>query len=271
MIEYDDSLSLDNLLALGKEGGYISNQYYHSLPGLSGSALTILEESCQHYENMHMFSMGDQLHFALGSCTHELVLEPHMNSYCVMPNFDGRTNAGKADKANWIAANADKIAIPSEDYDKAKRMSENVLAICGDIIKGSVCERSLFVEYLPGIILKARIDAQHCADDYDLKTITPKNGMDEWELKRHSEKFGYYKSAALRNIVREALGMPIRDSYLIFVSTSPGHMVKVRKIPHIEIDMAHLHVLDLIKTWSDYIEYGIDTPPKELINTLQGV
>jgi hypothetical protein len=266
-MEYDDSLSIENLLALGKESAYISNEYYHSLTGLSGSALTLLEESPKHYENKHIFSMGDQSHFALGSCTHELVLEPHMSSYAVMPSFDGRTTVGKADKAGWIAANGDKILIPADDYDKAQKMAKNVLAICGDIIKSAICERSLFVEYQPGIILKCRIDAQHGADDYDLKTITPKNGMTEWELKNHAEKFGYYKSAALRNMVREALGMPTRGSYLIFVSTSPGHMVKVRKIPDDEILKARYQVISLIESWADYINYGFNTTTKELLST----
>jgi len=266
-MNYNDKLTISDLLALGSEGGYISNEYYHSLTGLSGSALTLLEESPKHYENMPMFSMGDQSHFALGSCVHEMVLEPHMSSFTVMPSFDGRTTQGKADKLSWLAYNADKIAIPADDYDKAVKMAGNVMAICGDIIKKSICERSLFVEYLPGIILKCRIDAQHGADDYDIKTMTPKDGMSEWELKRHSEKFGYYKSAALRNIVREALGMPIRDSYLVFVSTLPGHMVKMRKINQVEIDAAKMHVLALIETWADYLNYGIDTPTKELLTT----
>jgi hypothetical protein len=266
-MEYNDSLSIENLLALDKEGAFISNEYYHSLPGISGSALTLLEESPKHYENKHLFSMGDQAHFALGSYTHELVLEPHMSSYAVMPSFDGRTTVGKADKAAWIANNSDKIIIPADDYDKAQKMAKNVIAICGDIIKSSICERSLFVEYQPGIILKCRIDAQNGADDYDLKTITPKNGMDEWELKRHAEKLGYYKSAALRNIVREALGMPTRGSYLIFVSTSPGHMVKLREIPHEEIIKATYQVKTLIESWADYINYGLNTPTKELFQT----
>jgi len=266
-MNYNDNLTINDLLALGSDGAFISNTYYHSLPGLSGSALTLLKESPKHYENKNLFNMGDQAHFALGSCVHELVLEPHMSSFTVMPSFDGRTNQGKADKLSWLTYNADKIVIPVDDYDKAVKMAGNVMAICGDVISKSICERSLFVEYLPGIILKARIDAQHGADDYDIKTITPKNGMDEWELRRHSEKFGYYKSAALRNIVREALGMPIRDSYLVFVSTSPGHLVKVRKINQAEIDTAKSHVLALIETWADYVNYGIDTPTKELLTT----
>jgi len=262
---YDDTLTINDLLALGSCGASISNEKYHSLPGLSGSSLTLLEESPRHYENKALFKMDNQSHFALGSCVHELVLEPHMNSFTALPTFDGRTTQGKADKANWMANNEYKIVIPADDYDKAVKMARNVLSICGDIISKSICERSLFVEYLPNIILKCRIDAQHGPDDLDVKTITPKNGMDEWELKRHAEKHGYYKSAAIRNIVRESLGMPIRDSYLIFVSTSPGHMVKVRKINQIEIDAARVHVLNLIDQWKDYLDYGIDTQTKEIL------
>jgi len=262
---YDDTLTINDLLALGSCGASISNEYYHQLDGLSGSALTLLEESPRHYENKSLFSMGDQSHFALGSCVHELVLEPYMSSYSVMPNFDGRTTQGKADKAAWMVDNANKIVIPADDYDKAVKMARNVLAICGDIFENSINERSLFVEYQPNIILKCRIDAQYKNDDFDLKTISPKDGLSEWEMLKNSEKFGYFRSAALRCIVREALGMPVGNCFLVFVSTSPGHLVKIRKIPEDAIITAKYQCYDLIEKWGNFVHYGLESPIKEMM------
>jgi len=254
---YNDKLTIEELLALGSQGASISNEKYHQLPGVSGSALSLMEESNRHFDNKKLFSMGDQAHFALGSFVHELVLEPHLSSsYVQMPSFDGRTTVGKADKAAWLAQNQNKIVISSEDYDKATRMAENVWAICGDTLDNSICERSLFAEFAPGVIIKCRIDAQCGTDDYDLKTMTPKNGMSEYELRTHAEKYGYYKSAALRNVVRQSLGLITGDSFLIFVSTSPGQMVKVRRIPRQIITAEMSKVRLMLSGYADYLKYG---------------
>ena len=114
----------------------------------------------------------------------------------------------------------------------------------------------MFAEFAPGVIIKCRIDAQCGTDDYDLKTMTPKNGMSEYELRTHAEKYGYYKSAALRNVVRQSLGLITGDSFLIFVSTSPGHMVKVRRIPRQIITAEMSKVRLMLSGYADYLKYG---------------
>ena len=258
-------LTIEECLEAGKAGVEITNDHYHNhLPGISGSKLKLLEESNRHFDNADNFDMGPQDYFSLGTCVHEMVLEPHNQSFAVMPSFDGRTTAGKAAKALWLRENSDKQIISSDDYEKAGRMAKNVKAICGEIIDKSICERSLFVHWELDIIIKSRIDAQHGSDDYDLKTITPKQGMSDWELYNHAEKLGYFTSAALRQIVRSCLGMPIGDSYLIFVSTSPGHMVKVRRIPDLALDRASEKVNDLLASRAFYLRHDIDSDTKEL-------
>lgn len=259
-------ITIEECLAAGKNGVMIPNADYHALPGISASKLRYLEESNKHLDNAEHFSMGNQDYFTLGTCVHEMVLEPHLESFAVMPNFDGRTNIGKEEKKLWTEQNRHKININADDYYKAVAMARNVNAICGDIIENSICERSLFTHWEQNIIIKCRIDAQHGHDDYDLKTITPKSGMSDSELFHHSEKLGYFTSAALRQIVRECLGMPIGDSYLIFVSTSPGHMVKVRKIPDYALEQASEKVTSLLSSRALYLSLGIDTDCKELYN-----
>ena len=259
-----DDVKIEDCLRAGKNGVMISNGNYHSLEGISGSGLKLLAESNRHYDNAKNFSMGPKDYFSLGTCVHEMVLEPHLNSFVVIPSFNGRTNEGKAQKEQWINENKEKNIIDIDDYLKAMGMSQNVKAICGDIIENSICERSLFTYWEQNIIIKCRIDAQHGDDDYDLKTITPKHGMSDHELYVHAEKLGYFDSAALRQIVRLCLGMPVGDSYLIFVSTSPGHMVKVRKIPDSELERSHEKIESLLASRALYLRLGIDADPKQL-------
>ena len=257
-------MNIKQCLAAGSNGVMIQNEEYHKLPGISGSSLKLLAESNKHFDNAGLFSMGDQAHFALGSCLHEMVLEPLQKSFVTMPSFDGRTTAGKADKAAWLAYNKDKISLPQDDYDKAVKMARNLNAIIGHITSKSINERSLFAEYAPGVIIKCRIDAQYGGDDYDIKTITPKHGMDENELHRHSKALGYYDSAALRVIVRESLGIECWDSYLAFVSTSPGHMVKVRRIPDLLLAEAKQRVYALLEKRNNYVNNSIIDETKEI-------
>jgi hypothetical protein len=247
-------VTIEQCLDAGKNGVMIENNHYHSLPGISGSKLKLLEESNKHLDHAELFSMGTKDHFILGTCVHEMVLEPEKTTFAVCP------------KAKWEKDNTGKNLIEIDDCIKAGKMAKNVKAICGDIIENSICERSLFTYWEQNIIIKSRIDAQHGHDDYDLKTITPKNGMSDFELYHHANKLGYFTSAALRQIVRQCLGMPIGDSYLIFVSTSPGHMVKVRKIPDSILEQANEKVTALLTSRAFYLRHGVDVDYKELYN-----
>jgi hypothetical protein len=259
---------LEDCLKAGSDGVMIPNEEYHALPGLSGSKLKLLEESNRHLDHAKLFDEGDKACFDLGTHVHTLVLEPHLANAVTMPKFANKQIAGLTiyqQKKEFLLEHPDNLIISNEDHDKAQLMARNVLAICWDLIRQSICERSLFVEYAPGVVIKCRIDAQHGQDDYDLKTITPKGGsLSELDLKRHCEAMGYYKSAAFRNIVRQTLGMATGDSYLIFVSTSPGHMVKIRRLAPAVIAEQEDHVHDLLLMRRRYLKNKTDLDVKDL-------
>ena len=99
-------------------------------------------------------------------------------------------------------------------------------------------------------------------DDFDLKTITPKHDMSDHELLRHSLQYNYPMGCAFRNLVRRSLGIETGDSYLIFVSTTPGHMVKVRRISPDLIKQGELICLNLLESRREYLIYGYDCEPK---------
>ncbi|MGZ8918958.1 MAG: PD-(D/E)XK nuclease-like domain-containing protein, partial [Methylobacter sp.] len=190
---------------------------------------------------------------------HTMVLEQHdvEKNYVIMPKFDGRTNAGKAQAAEFKASN-NKIVIPEDDYQRCEKMATNVLAIYGDIIEAGIKERSYFAE-INGVICKARPDCLTGPDDYDLKSFTPKNmDFSDLALERHIDRMGYQLSAAFRNIVRRSLGHDVGDSYLIFVSTSPGHMTRTIQIDPQWIADSEEIVHQLIYKRSVYINNDIE-------------
>ncbi len=262
-------LSINDCLDSGANGVMIPNELYHSLPGLSGSKIQLLEESNLHFDNAHRFDTGSKRCYDLGSHVHCLVLEPHLANAAVMPKFESKAMCGMSiaeQKEEFMLDNPDALIISQEDFDKAQRMAENVHAICGDILSSSINERSIFAQYAPGVIIKCRIDCQHGDDDYDLKTITlPRGDFSERAIKHHCEALGYYKSAALRNVVRQTLGVQTGDSYLIFVSTSPGHFVKIRRIPAGIIAEYEDYCHDLLLLRRRYLHNRTDLEIKEIL------
>jgi len=259
------SITLQQCLDAGANGVMISNAHYHALPGISGSNLSLLMESNRHLDNKHLFNDFNTPALTFGTLVHTMVLEPDnlLDDFVVMPNeFNLRTQQGKADKAEFEQHNQQKQIVSHDEFKKASKMAQNVRAICGDVIERGIKERSLFAE-IDGLILKCRldIDLEEKGDDYDLKTITlGTKDFSDRTLEQHIKKFNYHLSAAFRNIIRSALGKPVRDSYLIFVNTGNGHMVRVIKIHPAWIAEAEQKVQDLLSARRFYLSTKIDHP-----------
>jgi hypothetical protein len=260
---------LEDCLKAGSDGVMIPNETYHALPGLSGSKFKLLEESNRHLDHAKLFDEGNKACFDLGTHVHTLVLEPHLANAVTMPKFANKQIAGltiSQQKEEFLLEHPDKLIISNEDHDKAQLMARNVLAISDKIIKNSICERSLFVEYAPGVILKSRIDAHYGASDFDLKTITLKGGdFSDYAIQRHCKAMNYYRSAAFRRVVLQTLGMSTNGSYLIFVSTTSPHYVKIRQIPESIMDEEVDHVHDLLLARRRYLKNGTDLEIKEIL------
>lgn len=260
--------TLADCLAAGANGVEITNAHYHALPGISGSHYPLLAESNRHFDNRHLFALGDTPALTFGTLFHTLVLEPDTveSCYTVLPAFNGRTNEGKAAKAAFIEANQHKTLVDQDTFKIANAMARNVRAICGEVIEAGIKERSLFVE-IDKMVLKSRldIDLEAVGDDYDLKSISL--GVKDFSdsvLARHIKKLKYHWSAAHRNIVRRALGLPVQHSYLIFCNTGPGHMVRVIRIAPDWIKDAEIEVAALLAKRREYLIWHDDIDAVEI-------
>ncbi|MCK9394177.1 MAG: PD-(D/E)XK nuclease-like domain-containing protein [Methylobacter sp.] len=266
-------ITIDMCVAAGASGVDIPNEVYHSLPGISGSNLTLLAESNKHLDNKRLFNLGDSPALVFGTLLHTLVLEPDdvENRYVVIPEFRPKAETGisiaQAEK-DFYSDNSDRIIIESNSMLKAERMAKNVRAIAGDIIDKGIKERSLFAD-LDGVVCKCRldIDLEDDGDDYDLKSITL--GIKEFSdatLEAHIKKLRYHWSAAFRNIIRRHLDKPVRNSYLIFCNTGMGHMVRVVRISPLWIREAEAIVNELLESRRFYLVSRIDDRPVAVID-----
>jgi hypothetical protein len=98
----------------------------------------------------------------LGSATHCLTLEPDRfdKLYCKeLEGVDGRTKGGKKEKADWQLANIAKTILTANQYEKANRMAEAILAfsLTKEIISAAVKERAIVWEE-SGISQKCKPD-----------------------------------------------------------------------------------------------------------------
>lgn len=266
-------VKIDMCLAAGADGVDIPNEVYHSLPGISGSNLTLLAESNKHLDNKRFFNLGDSPVLAFGTLLHAMVLEPDTvdDRYVAMPTLGTKAETGisiSQAEREFYANNSGRIIIKSELMIKAERMARNVRAIAGDIIDKGIKERSLFTD-LDGVICKCRldIDLEDDGDDYDLKSITL--GIKEFSdttLESHIKKLRYHWSAAFRNIIRRHLGKPVRNSYLIFCNTGMGHMVRVIRISPLWIREAEAIVEELLESRRFYLASRIDDRPIAVVD-----
>jgi hypothetical protein len=261
-------LTIDQCLAAGKKGVFISNEHYHALPGISGTNFVLLKESNRHLDYKKLFKLGDTDATKFGSLVHAMVLEPDtvQNTYVVMPKFGTKAVTGKSivqAEADFKIDNKGKTIVEFDDFRKATRMAENVRAICAPVLERGIKERSLFTK-VDGLTLKCRldIDDEENGDDWDIKTITL--GIKEFSdsvLKSHIHKYRYHWSAAFRQIVRRNLGLPVRNAYLIFVNSGPGHMVRIIKFSDAWLESATAEVNEMLSRRRAYEEMSIDDSP----------
>jgi hypothetical protein len=85
---------------------------------------------------------------AFGSAFHKMALEPDafFDEYAIAPDCDKRTNAGKAQWAEFVDDNPDKLYIDETTADKLHLMCESIRnhPIAANAVTGGQAEQSLF-------------------------------------------------------------------------------------------------------------------------------
>lgn len=92
-------------------------EHYHATEAMSSGGAKKMLASPAHYKLMRDTANAPSAAMLLGTGVHTLTLEPHRAGEIVcMPEFNNRTNAGKAERDAWLAENAGKQAFSPEDY-----------------------------------------------------------------------------------------------------------------------------------------------------------
>lgn len=161
----------------------IENERYHKLDAISASGLNKLRRSPAHYLASILYPKESTPAQVFGSAVHALVLEPDKFAaeYVQEPTdangkrYDMRTKAGQEAKAQMLAEHPGASILTLDDWDKAHRMRESVMAhpIACDYFTGGKAEASvLWDDPEHGVRCKVRPDYWQGAHVRDLKTTT---------------------------------------------------------------------------------------------------
>ncbi len=143
----------------------------------------------------------------LGSMVHCLLLQPSEfdNQFLVAPEINKRTNAGKEEWANLLAANEDKQIVSSDDYATAICIVNN--ANKNKSIRASIRDCYLFEEEWHNSVsdLPYRGFFDGVANDYILEIKTtndanPKSVMADFYKRKYHIQAGLYNLASLKRI-----------------------------------------------------------------------
>jgi exodeoxyribonuclease VIII len=131
IIDEDTQHGSDYKVSLGLKSG-ITNNDYHSSPGISSSQLKPALKSMELYHESYLGNVPfkETEAMRLGTAVHKLTLEAldFPNEIAVSKKF-GRTNAAKEEKEEFYAANKGKTIITHEQYDKCRGMRDSLMGL----------------------------------------------------------------------------------------------------------------------------------------------
>lgn len=211
----------------------LTNEEYHASSGLSRSALMRFKRSPYHY--WYEYESGEFVKpeptpaLILGDVVHTLVLEPHLYAerYVIMPKFDRRTNAGKADYEAFQLASIGKTIVPMDVAAQATAMAGAIASnpVAVDLLADCVMESSIYFEHKPtGIQLKARPDAWNGSIVVDLKTSLDASFRG---FQNSAFGFGYFLQAAFCYEALKSIGQSLEKFVFVVVEKNAPYATAI--------------------------------------------
>jgi exodeoxyribonuclease VIII len=230
-----------------KNGVYdISNEEYHSSPGISRTGIMELKRSPLHYWHRYLnphrcLEKWSPSKF-FGNAFHTAILEPDsfFERYCIMPKVDKRTTKGKAEYAAFCAKNIGKTVLTEEDYIQINKMSSSIKNsnTAEELILGGKFEKSIYwIDKDTGVLCKARPDIWHSNMIVDLKTAADASFH---AFQRDLYKYGYYIQAAMiREGIKEVYGQDMTNFIFLPIEKEEPHVPAIYPLDETALDRGH--------------------------------
>lgn len=233
--------------------GKLSNEDYHAHKALGSSGVKQL------LDNPHVFLAGIKRPqtdaMRMGSAVHKLVLEHNEfhDEYVVAPEFNARTNEGKALRAKFEQMHAGKTALKADEYATALKCKEAVDAVIHPFMKTGKAEQSFFAK-MDDIDVKCRPDwyNEDLGIIVDLKVV--QDASADGFIKAVGN-FGYYIQAAFYMDVMRLNGHNISKFVFCAVEKTAPYMVGLYELSPEALDFGRSEYnrgLDIFKRLDEY-------------------
>lgn len=200
---------------------------------------------------------------ALGHAFHTFVLEParFAEQYAVAIKVDKRTNVGKAEWAEWEAANKGRLPLSEQEFQAYHLMREAILAhpTAAELLAGKGANELSIVwrDQATGLLCKARLDRVASLTGYsfiaDLKTT---RDAGEKSFSRDLSSFGYHRQGAWYREGLAALRPALRRMAFIAVEKEAPYCVAVHELDERALEQGSRENRDYLESYKRCMESG---------------
>jgi exodeoxyribonuclease VIII len=247
------------MLKTPPEPGYYPNMpasEYHEYSGASASRLKDMMDSPAHMRYKMLNPKPPTKDMITGTAVHSRILEPDkfFKEFVKSPNFDRRTNAGKAAADDFALNNLGKTIILPDQFEICQRSYDSVMSH-PDVRKlleaDGECETSLFWKFRE-INCKARIDKRVLVGDQkmilDVKTTSdasPEGFPREITNWRYDLQAAFYQAG--ENIVN---GDPPSLGFLFLaIEKEPPYAFGLYLLDEASLDVGQKKFLRMLDLW----------------------
>ena len=253
----------------------LTNDEYRSIKAWSNSDLSNINKGAAVVEwNKNTTRTEDSEAAIIGTALHAAVLEPEefAKDYVKTPDFDLRTNAGKASKQSFVDAVGDKIALSHDDYNMVIAMRDSMLAhpIINKLLtsKGQ-SEVSIFFE-VDGIKCKARPDRIVDPSVFDQHiVIDVKTSADVEKFARSVRDYRYHcQDAFYSDAYKKLTGFKPRFLFAVVGKNKVfgKHPARLFELDQDSIDEGRMQYIEDIEKVKEFEGFGMGSLETEIIS-----
>lgn len=263
----------------------ITNSEYHASSAISRSNLMDFQQSPYHYWYNKLSNLKQEKEatpaMIMGELVHTLTLEPQESQkrFCIAPECDRRTKAGKATYESYLELKGDKISVKYDVMDIAIKMAAQVRLneIASFLIQDSKIENSIyFTHSITGLQCKVRPDAWKDGIVSDLKTT---DNASFRAFQSSALKYGYFLQAGMIKQGLESIGLSLEQFVFIAVEKEEPYAVALYPLDEESINygsnlfdklMIGLHDCQQKNEWPTYENKYLTVPAWAKNENLQG-
>jgi len=226
---------------------------YYESKRISNSDLTLIDKSIFHYLHKKDFEPTEPM--KVGSAFHLLVLEPekYENEVAIMPEWNLRTNEGKANKELFEIKNNDKIILKKDDVANFAFMYSNLIKHpeYSNLFESNNIEIEKEIEFeYRGIECRSKLDLIN----HDLGVIIDLKTINSCERAENSVKYDYARQGAFYQLAVNLEYGITYDVIFVFVEKSFPSLCKFIKFSDDTIERGQNEYNRILDKWLKYVE-----------------